>query len=157
MHWSPLSSSFPSTKRSVVSPPTAVRSPPRRILVVDDDKNVREVLSELLAREGYDVSSACDGQDALRKVLMEWPQLIILDLEMPRMSGWEFLEVQAEHRSLARIPVLVISAFDHTLDVAAVLPKPFQVVDILAAVRRLVGPPRSRDPVAADPVRESHA
>jgi CheY-like chemotaxis protein len=109
------------------------------VLVVDDDREVRELLVDLLAGEGYQVSSAGDGQEALFKIVVHWPDLILLDLMMPIMNGWQFLKVQSEHPMLARIPVIVISAFDNALAVAAILPKPLLVEDVLETVRRLAG------------------
>jgi len=124
----------------ITEPPAPLRAA-RRVLVVDDDGAIRELLVELLEGDGYQVSSACDGQQALREVMVNWPGLITLDLMMPIMSGWQFLKLQSEYPRLASIPVVVLSAFDRRLgqpDVAEVLPKPFLVEDVLEAVRRLV-------------------
>jgi CheY-like chemotaxis protein len=109
----------------------------KRILVVEDDRVIRELLVELLQGEGYEVSSACDGQDALRNVFLRWPEVILLDLMMPIMSGWQFLKVRSEHPMLARNSVIVVSAFHAEMDVAACIPKPFEVDQVLAAVHRL--------------------
>jgi CheY-like chemotaxis protein len=65
----------------------------RRILVVDDEPCIRDVFEELLQREGYEVATAEDGFDALLKLRQFLPDLIISDLNMPRMSGFEFLSV----------------------------------------------------------------
>jgi len=123
--------------------PTTERRGATRVLVVDDDRDIRELLVELLESERYEVSSACDGQQALRKLLVQWPDIILLDLMMPNMSGWQFLHVQAEHPRLALIPVVVISAFDvfdRQMDVAAAVhPKPFLVDEVLDTVHRLAG------------------
>lgn len=64
-----------------------------RILVVDDDDSTRECLAELLASHGYDVSTAEDGFDALLQLTQEPPDVIISDLNMPGMSGFELLPV----------------------------------------------------------------
>lgn len=123
--------------------PTTRRRGATRVLVVDDDRDIRELLVELLESEHYEVSSACDGQQALRKLLVQWPDIILLDLMMPIMSGWQFLHVQAEHPRLASIPVVVLSAFDvfdRQMDVAAAVhPKPFLVDEVLDTVHRLAG------------------
>jgi len=114
-----------------------------RVLVVDDDRDIREPLVELLESEHYQVGSACDGQQALMKVLVQWPDIILLDLMMPGMSGWQFLKVMAEHPRLASIPVIVLSAFDvfeSQMDVAAAVhPKPFLVEEVLESVHVLAG------------------
>ena len=108
-----------------------------RILIVEDEGDIRNLLVELLEEDGYRVSSACDGQDALRQVLLWWPDLILLDLMLPIMSGWQVLRVLAEHEMLGRIPVVVVSAFECDMKVAAVIPKPFEVEEVLASVHRL--------------------
>jgi two-component system chemotaxis response regulator CheY len=123
--------------------PTAARRGATRVLVVDDAADIRELLVDLLESEYYEVSSACDGQQALRTLSVQWPDIILLDLMMPIMSGWQFLHAPAEHPRLACIPVVVLSAFDvfdHQMDVAAAVhPKPFLVDEVLDTVHRLAG------------------
>src|SRR5690349_6800291 len=68
-------------------------SPKHRILIVDDDPSIREVLCMLLGEEGYEAESAEDGFDALLQMKNSLPELVISDLNMPRMSGFEFLSV----------------------------------------------------------------
>jgi CheY-like chemotaxis protein len=109
-----------------------------KVLVVDDEKDVRDFLEVMLEGDGYTVLKAHDGQDALRRVLLDWPKLIILDLRMPIMSGWEFLKVRAEHPALARIPVIVISEFGEGVQAEAVHRRPFDVGKLLADVKRLI-------------------
>ena len=79
------------------------------ILVVDDDPESRELLSDLLNKEGYLVVCAEDGRQALDYMSSSTPGLILLDLMMPKMSGWEFLAQQKNDPRLASIPVVVIS------------------------------------------------
>ena len=141
MRWTRFSSSFSSTRQSAVQPPPSTSSSPRRVLVVDDDKEIREVLVELLAQEGYEVSAACNGQHALTKVLIHWPDVVLLDLVMPVMNGWQFLDLRLAYPVLDHVPVIVTSAVDSSLDVAAVVPKPFLLDEMLEAVRRVAGPP----------------
>ena len=110
---------------------------PRRVLVVDDNRDIRELLVELLAAEGYAVAGAEDGRRALAEARANRPDVILLDLMMPVMSGWEFREAQLRDPDLADVPVVVVSAFDAALDGAAVLRKPFLVEDVLDTVQRL--------------------
>ena len=117
--------------------PPAAKAHGSRILVVEDEGDIRELLVELLRDDGYVVSFACDGQDALRQVLLWWPDVILLDLMMPIMSGWQLLEVLSQHEMLGRIRVIVVSAFDCDMEVAAVIPKPFEVEEVLASVHRM--------------------
>jgi CheY-like chemotaxis protein len=116
---------------------TPVRSPARRVLVVDDDRDNRELLVELLASEGYLVSSASDGRRALAEARAMRPDVILLDLMMPVMNGWEFRDAQLRDPDLARVPVVVVSAFEDTLEVEAILRKPYLLEDVLDTVQRL--------------------
>jgi CheY-like chemotaxis protein len=109
----------------------------KRVLVVDDDREIRELLAELLSTEGYEVSTAGDGHRALVEARAARPDVILLDLMMPIMNGWEFREAQLKDLQLAGVPVVIVSAFDVKLDVAAVLRKPFQIEEVLATVQRL--------------------
>jgi CheY-like chemotaxis protein len=109
----------------------------RRVLVVDDDRDIRELLVELLASEGYEVASAPDGRRALAEARARRPDVILLDLMMPVMSGWEFREAQLRDPALADIPVVVVTAFEESLDGTELLRKPFLVEDVLDAVQRL--------------------
>lgn len=80
---------------------------PFRLLVVDDDAAIRELAVELLAAEGYHVVTAEDGLDALRLIDASTPDLVITDLRMPRMSGFELLEVMRAR--YPEIPVVAVS------------------------------------------------
>jgi CheY-like chemotaxis protein len=112
-----------------------------RILVVDDDSDIREVVGEALSYAGYDVAAARDGREGLALCRSFHPDLILLDLMMPGMSGWEFRSAQRRDPALAHIPVVVVTALGHDPDiqVSAVLAKPFRLDDLLAQVRRLAG------------------
>jgi len=120
------------------SPTIPLRSPARRVLVVDDDRDIRDLLVELLSTEGYHVSSAGDGKQALAEAHARHPDVILLDLMMPVMNGWEFRDAQLKDPDLASVPVVIVSAFEDTLDVDDVLRKPFQLEDVLETVQRLV-------------------
>ena len=123
--------------------PTTHRKPgvARRVLVVDDDPDILDALSEILEVEGYDVQRARNGREALQRLEHWLPDLVLLDLMMPVMDGWEFA------RSLtpdARPPIIVLSA-DRNVSVKAKeigalgwLAKPFELSELLAAVRGAV-------------------
>jgi len=108
----------------------------RRVLVIEDDLDMRDALVEMLQLEGYEVSSAADGAAGLQAARSRPPDVILLDLMMPVMSGWEFRAKQKRDPVLAAVPVIVMSAFDNDLDVQASIPKPFSFDDMLDAVRR---------------------
>lgn len=112
------------------------------VLVVEDDFAIRETLRELLEDEGYHVVWASNGREALTQLRATRPSLILLDLMMPVMDGWEFRTAQQRDPTLAGIPVIVISA-DHalehkvsSLEVEGWLAKPFELDALLAAVER---------------------
>jgi len=108
------------------------------VLVVDDEIELREAMAETLARAGFDVLSARDGEEALRKLRAFHPSLVLLDLTMPRMNGWQFRAAQRADPDVAAIPVIVVSALGRQpgLDVAATIRKPFAAEELLTAVRR---------------------
>ncbi len=114
------------------------------ILVVDDDAGIREALTDILEDEGYVVSSAPDGLAALEMLRSQHqrPKLVLLDLMMPRMNGWQFRAEQREDPDLAAIPVVVISAGGNAreqsqvLGAAEYLPKPIEVDQLVGIVER---------------------
>jgi two-component system chemotaxis response regulator CheY len=119
----------------------------KRILVIDDESGVRQLLTDLLAGEGYLVTEAANGKRGLDRVRAVSPDLIILDLMMPVMNGWAFAEECRRMDICGDVPIIAISAmFDlksaaATLDalgVRAYLPKPFDVEALLALVAQLV-------------------
>jgi CheY-like chemotaxis protein len=85
-----------------------------RVLVVDDEREIRDVIAILLGNEGYKVSGAKDGFDALLQLRMAIPDLIISDLNMPHMSGFELLSVV--RRRFPEIPVIAFSGAYHSGD-----------------------------------------
>jgi CheY-like chemotaxis protein len=110
------------------------------VLLVEDDEETRAALKELLETNGFPVSEAVDGQDALhRLVSSQKPALIILDLEMPIMSGPELLEVMGRYYRLSRVPVLIVTGSSQTPPqheaVVGVLSKPCDVDALLRSVR----------------------
>jgi CheY-like chemotaxis protein len=87
------------------------------VLVVDDDQAVRTVISETFREDGQEVVCAEDGDEALRLMAGKTvPRLVILDLMMPRVTGWRVLESMAADPRLASIPVVVLTAFDSCAD-----------------------------------------
>ena len=84
----------------------------KRILLVEDNDDIREALAETLRDHGYDVSEATNGKEALAQLesLCEHPCLVLLDLMMPVMSGPELLKLMQENQRLASLPVIVLSA-----------------------------------------------
>jgi CheY-like chemotaxis protein len=112
----------------------------KRVLIIEDDQAIRESIAEVLTDQGYAVAAAPDGLEGLREARAQRPNLIMLDLMMPTMNGWQFREAQKQDPSLADIPVIVISAYSDVrgpaLDEAARFPKPFDLVTLLLAVEK---------------------
>lgn len=108
------------------------------VLVVDDERDIREAVSEVLADEGYEVLGAGDGAEALSKLRAFHPSVVLLDLMMPGMNGWEFREAQRHDPEVSKIPVIVLSALGRAagIDAAGFIQKPFGLDELLTAVRR---------------------
>ena len=119
-----------------------------RVLVVDDDEVIRRLIEVNLSLEGFDVSTAVDGQDCLDKVTEINPDVITLDVMMPRLDGWETAVQLREAPDTAHIKVMLISARAQEDDKArgarvgadAYLTKPFDPNEMIRLVRELVGP-----------------
>jgi CheY-like chemotaxis protein len=113
------------------------------ILVVDDDPDILEALSEILEAEGFEIRRARNGKEALERLEPDPPQLILLDLMMPVMDGWEFAQrMKQKPAAISSIPLIVLSADrnvgNKATDIGAVgyLAKPFELNDLLEMVRR---------------------
>jgi CheY-like chemotaxis protein len=110
----------------------------KKLLLVEDDSDIRLVLAELLREHGYDVIEAWDGRTALARLEAN-PDvgLIVLDLLMPDMNGWEFREAQLRNASTAPIPVVAMSAGGtQNFGGDVLLHKPFDVDVLIEAVRK---------------------
>jgi len=112
------------------------------ILIVDDDRDLREALAETLEDAGYEVVAAVDGQEGLRQMRAFRPSVVILDLVMPNMDGWQFRLEQKHDPTLCTTPVIAISA-SHTAAAAAIdadlfLEKPFPIDQIVQSVETVL-------------------
>lgn len=114
-----------------------------QILVVEDDAAIRALVSEVLRDDGYDVSEASNGAEALEYVGGHRPDLIVLDLMMPVMDGWSFVEECRRSARCREVPIVVTSAshdLSRTADrlrsygVRTCLAKPFDLDGLLALV-----------------------
>ena len=116
----------------------------KRVPVVDDDDVIRLTVADALDMEGYSVITATNGAEALAQVRTARPHAIVLDLMMPVMNGWEFLEACHREELCAGTPVLVMSAYCHLVETApelganAYIAKPFDLEVLLGAIERLV-------------------
>ena len=124
------------------------------ILVVDDDDAIRDVVSTVLAEEGYVVVTAASGEEALAVLAQGEPALVMLDMRMPVMDGWEFAE-RLRQRFDGRVPLVVMTAAvdaakrAEQVSAVASISKPFELDELVQLVRRLIGVPSSASRVAA--------
>ena len=116
-----------------------------RVLVVDDDPEIVDAVGEALQDDGYLVETATDGATALKRVLEAPPDLIVLDVRMPNLNGWEFCEIIRRQSHTRDVPVLFLTACSEVRDqITAMqvggsdhLPKPFRLAALRDKVRSL--------------------
>ncbi len=121
----------------------------RRVLVVDDDEVIRQLIAANLTLEGFDVATAVDGQDCLDKVSAITPDVITLDVMMPRLDGWETAIRLRKRPDTSHIKVVLITACvpdgDQTQHrhacADAYLTKPFDPAEMIRVIRELAGAP----------------
>jgi CheY-like chemotaxis protein len=118
-----------------------------RILVADDEDDIRLLMKILLSRAGFEIVEAADGQEAVESATASPPDLVLLDIRMPRMTGLEALDALRQNAATAGIPVLLVSAYAHDRDTRAALEsrtvqyltKPFLPADLIGKVNTLLG------------------
>ncbi|HEY8134039.1 MAG TPA: response regulator [Thermoanaerobaculia bacterium] len=119
------------------------------VLIVDDDVSIRLLLVALLRRQGYQMLEARNGREALAEMRSGKPDLVVMDLVMPEVSGWDVLRERAADPSLLRIPMIVVSASNtrkvlvDILDkhVCGVIAKPFDLDTVLTTVANCLKQP----------------
>ena len=116
-----------------------------RVLVVDDDANIRKMVIAALRRDGYTFLEASNGRDGLDAMRSELPDVVVLDLMMPILSGWDVLRERMDDEDLRRIPVIIVSANKDPAvatvvdqGICAFLPKPFDIGALSALVRSCI-------------------
>lgn len=118
----------------------------KKILIADDKATSRELLRTVLERQGYAITEAADGEEALQKALAETPDLILLDLQMPRRTGYEVLRELRKDPRHAELPIIAITASAMQGDreralaagFTAYLAKPVALVHLRQEVQRLL-------------------
>jgi len=129
--------------------PVAPVSTQPLVMIVDDSLTVRKITSRMLTREGFAVSTARDGVDALQLLAEQVPDVILLDIEMPRMDGFEFTKTMKRETAHAHIPIIMITsrtAEKHRaraaeLGVDLYLGKPYQEEELLRNLRDMLSLP----------------
>ena len=118
---------------------------PKKILAVDDERHIVRLVEVNLQRAGYEVVTAYDGREALEKVKAENPDLVVLDVMMPYMDGFEVLKTLKADPATAEIPVIMLTAKAQDADVFrgwqsgvdCYLTKPFNPMELLTFVKRI--------------------
>jgi len=123
--------------------------PKKRLLVVEDDVDILASLQHKLETHGYAVTTAMDGRAALKMAQSEAPNLIVLDIMLPNLSGMDVAAILREDGSSAKIPVIFLTALERRGDVlklegvgkSTVLPKPYEFSELLSAIHDQIGEP----------------
>ncbi|MDP8229654.1 MAG: response regulator [Candidatus Gorgyraea atricola] len=119
----------------------------RKILIVDDEKDLLETLAYRLKSSGYEVITAGDGQEGMDKAKKERPDLIILDFMLPKMPGYDVCKALKSDEKYKKIPVLMFTARAQETDeeksrqagAEAYITKPFESKELLAKIKKLLG------------------
>ncbi len=117
-----------------------------RVMVIDDSKTIRRTAETLLAREGCDVVTAVDGFEALAKIADHKPQIVFVDIMMPRLDGYQTCALIKNNSEFKSVPVLMLSSKDGLFDKARgrivgaqqYLTKPFTRDELLSAIRTYI-------------------
>ena len=121
----------------------------KKILIADDEQNIVISLEFLMKREGFTVCIAADGQEAIDKVRSETPDLVLLDIMMPRKNGYEVCQEIRSDPQLQGIRVLMLTAKGREMEVTkglamgadAYMTKPFSTRELVTKVKSLLGLP----------------
>lgn len=121
----------------------------KRVLLVDDEPSIVKMVGKRLEVEGFEVLVAMDGQDGLKKAQTEAPDLVILDLMLPKLNGYELCTMLKQDARFQKIPVVMFSAKAQEKDerlgrecgADAYVRKPFQAPELLAQIRKLIERP----------------
>lgn len=115
------------------------------ILIVDDDQPIRNLVRQIVQRLGYPSRDAANGEEAIAQLENQLPDLLVLDLMMPKVSGWEVLEWLQERDHLPSLPVVVLTAVGSSkmkgldgFDIQAVIAKPFEVSELMNELRQIL-------------------
>ncbi|MCW8904690.1 response regulator transcription factor [Sedimenticola sp.] len=121
----------------------------QHILIVDDEKNIAISVDYLLRREGYRVSVAHDGEEGLRLIRSDRPDLVLLDIMMPKLNGFQVCEAVRQDPALAGIRIVMLTAKGRdaekekglALGADAYITKPFSTRELVSQVKALLEPP----------------
>ncbi len=116
----------------------------KRVLVIDDDLPLRGMLAAALRQHGFQVLLAGDGAEGQRALTIHNPDVVLLDLAMPDVNGWDFLQRLQETGHIGKVPIIVVSAHLRIdpqavlqMGVSAILPKPFNLQELIELIEHL--------------------
>lgn len=117
-----------------------------KILIADDEPNIVISLEFLMQQSGYEVATARDGEDAMKKIISFQPDLVLLDIMLPQLNGFEVCQRIRENSEWNRIKIVMLSAKGREIEVSkgialgadAYVTKPFSTKDLIAQVQRLL-------------------
>ena len=120
---------------------------PKKILIVDDEASIVELLGAMLKKSGYDIITALDGTACLAKAAEQKPDLIILDIVMPELDGFAVLDLLKKDEATKNIPVMLLTALIKEEDLtkglnegaSCFISKPFSIVDVLEEIKSAIG------------------
>lgn len=121
-------------------------SPPCSIIVADDETHIRAVVASKLRANGYEVREACDGEEALQLALERTPDLVVSDLQMPCMSGFDLCMALKLEPGTSHVPAILLTARGYILDeqqltktnIRLLMSKPFSAKEVLKNVQDLL-------------------
>ena len=120
---------------------------PKKVLITEDSLSIRSILTDVFESEGYSVITAEDGLDGLNKARSEGPDLIVLDLMLPKIDGFKVCRMLKFDADFKQIPILMLTARSSTMDMEmgeavgadAYLVKPIEIDELLEQARALIG------------------
>lgn len=147
------------SSQAVLEEPPPTKTSRKRVLLIEDDMDLNLALAGKLCHSGYDVDSVFDGERGLQKGMTKKPDLVLLDLRLPKLSGWEILKTMQSVASTAQIPVIVITG-DSTIHeteeecpqaIKKVLHKPISPRQLAQTVNEFLGGAVEGEQKTADP------
>jgi CheY-like chemotaxis protein len=124
-----------------------------RVLVVDDQEVIREIVADLLASNGHAVDTAANGSDALEVIHRSRPDAVLIDMLMPELGAWDFLTRYSADSACRGLPVVALGSADSVgpalpdAGISAVIPNPFDLNDLLDRIEEVVSNPSGRSHV----------
>lgn len=118
------------------------------ILIIDDEEGMLSMMKDFLEKRGHSVITSVDAQDGIKQAVEQLPRLIIMDISMPQMNGYEACEILRSKKETAKIPILIVTGKELTseginqrckeMDINGFMYKPFSVKDLLEKIEKFL-------------------